>query len=170
MHLVVLCRRVLLTLEIDRWFGSLWYAWHRNKHVIFRYNRIGNAYLRFDISTSFLTDVKKIVSLEDLNENERFNLEGNILTESRSRFDSTYAANSPNLIRFELIKRVVNEFVVLAVGIRSSWAVEDGENGLILELHEQTYRLSEKFQWLTQDMVLLVVAKDSKSTRGVMNW
>jgi len=47
-----------------------------------------------------------------------------------------YAANSTSFIRFELIKRVVNEFVVLAVGIRSA-VVDDGENGLILIQEEK---------------------------------
>jgi hypothetical protein len=54
------------------------------------------------------------------------------LTESISRFDSIYAANSASFIRFELIKRVVKEFVVLAVGIRSAGVIDDGENGFIL--------------------------------------
>lgn len=49
-----------------------------------------------------------------------------------SRFDSMYAANSTSLIRFEVMKRVVKEFVVLAVGIRSVVVTDDGENGLIL--------------------------------------
>ena len=54
------------------------------------------------------------------------------LTESISRFDSIYPANSTSFIRFELMKRVVNELVVLAVGIRSTAVVDDGENGFIL--------------------------------------
>jgi hypothetical protein len=60
------------------------------------------------------------------------------LTESISRFDSIYAANSTSFIRFEFIKRVVNEFVVLAVGIRSA-VVDDGENGLILFNNNKFY-------------------------------
>lgn len=58
--------------------------------------------------------------------------ESRFLTESISRFDSTYPANSTSFIRFEWIKRVVKEFVVLAVGIKSAGIVDDGENGLIL--------------------------------------
>lgn len=54
------------------------------------------------------------------------------LTESISRFDSTYPANSMSFIRFELMKRVVKELVVLAVGIKSPVTLDDGENGFIL--------------------------------------
>lgn len=74
--------------------------------------------------------MKKIMSLKE-KKSFFYNLI-KLLTESISRFDSTYPATSISFIRFELIKRVVNAFVVLAVGIRSIFVVDDGENGLIL--------------------------------------
>ena len=58
------------------------------------------------------------------------------LTELISRFDSMYPANSTNFIRLLLMKRVVNELRVLAVGIISVFCIDDGENGLILKNRE----------------------------------
>ena len=76
--------------------------------------------------------MKKIMSL--LKEYIHFQKQDNLLfhTESMSRFESICPANSSSFIRFELMKRVVREFVVLAVGIRSVGGFDDGENGLIL--------------------------------------
>ena len=65
-------------------------------------------------------------------------------TESISRFDSTYPANSTSFIRFELIKRVVKELVVLAVGIKSAVTLDDGENGLILIKHSIFHRKKQQ--------------------------
>ena len=81
--------------------------------------------------------MKKIMSLKETN--ELINIFNDLLlTKSISRFDSIYPANSTSFIRFELMKRVVNELVVLAVGIKSTAIVDDGENGLILiRINEQ---------------------------------
>jgi hypothetical protein len=100
------------------------------------------------------------MSLEE-EEDDLLNIKlSRFLTESISRFDSIYAANSASFIRFELIKRVVKEFVVLAVGIRSAGAIDDGENGLILR--KSYFQISQLNSKLTPYRVLLVVAKDSK--------
>lgn len=81
-------------------------------------------------------------------------------TESKSRLDSMYPANSMSLTRLELRNRVVNELVVLADGIRS---VEDGENGLILieKLTRSLLCSIEDFPLTQHKVWLLVVAKDS---------
>ena len=137
------------------------------------------SYFRFHISCRFLTDMKKIMSL-----NKRWSSSwwlsqqrwsNDWLTESMSRFDSMYPANSTSFIRFVLIKRVVNELIVLAEGIKSVTLLDEGENVLILK---QNPRDKDQFwNWndrsifeLTQRTVLKSIAKYSKMIWNSRRW
>lgn len=74
-----------------------------------------------------------------------------------SRFDSMYPANSTSFIRFVLIKRVVNELIVLAEGIKSVTLLDEGENVLILKQKNQKTKINFENETIDRCLNLLNV-------------